>query len=82
MGDLRQEAGFVEVITLGLIGTLGFYKQVVSPLFPRACRFVPTCSEYARQALGRHGLGRGLLMTVGRLCRCHPFHPGGWDPPR
>ncbi len=82
MGDLRREAGFVEVITLGLIGTLGFYKQVVSPLFPRACRFVPTCSEYARQALGRHGLGRGLLMTVGRLCRCHPFHPGGWDPPR
>ena len=59
---------------------LDFYKRFVSPLLPRACRFEPTCSVYARQAIERHGLRRGLALSVRRLLRCHPFHPGGLDP--
>lgn len=56
-----------------------FYKKFVSPLLPPACRFTPTCSEYARDAVLRHGLSRGLLLAVRRLARCHPFHAGGHD---
>jgi putative membrane protein insertion efficiency factor len=59
---------------------LSFYRRAISPLLPRACRFEPTCSVYAREAIERHGLRRGLLMAGGRLLRCHPFHRGGFDP--
>lgn len=62
-------------------GTVAVYQQAVSPFLPRACRFAPTCSEFARLALLEHGLARGLWLSIGRLARCHPFHPGGWDPP-
>ena len=61
--------------------TIRAYQIVLSPLLPPACRFAPTCSEYARQAFADHGFGRGMLLTVRRLLRCHPFHPGGYDPP-
>ncbi|HVR06799.1 MAG TPA: membrane protein insertion efficiency factor YidD, partial [Thermoanaerobaculia bacterium] len=53
----------------------------LSPLLPRSCRFSPTCSEYARLALLKHGFWRGSALGVGRLCRCHPLHPGGIDLP-
>jgi putative membrane protein insertion efficiency factor len=56
------------------------YQLVISPLFPPACRFTPTCSHYSMEAINRHGLGKGLYMTVRRLLRCHPFHKGGYDP--
>lgn len=56
------------------------YQVLISPLFPRCCRFAPTCSHYAAEALSRHGWWRGLGLTLRRLGRCHPFHPGGWDP--
>lgn len=56
------------------------YKLVVSPLLPRACRFHPTCSVYAAEAVARFGLLRGGLMAIRRLGRCHPFHEGGFDP--
>lgn len=59
---------------------LRFYKTFVSPLLPRACRYEPTCSVYAREAIERHGLGRGALLALKRLARCHPFRPGGFDP--
>jgi putative membrane protein insertion efficiency factor len=62
-------------------GVIVGYQWLVSPLLPAACRFAPTCSEYARRALVEHGLLRGLALTAWRLARCHPFHPGGWDPP-
>ena len=62
------------------IGSLDLYKRFVSPLLPRACRFEPTCSIYAREAIARYGIGRGGAMAVGRLLRCHPFHKGGFDP--
>lgn len=59
---------------------LRFYKTAVSPLLPRACRYEPTCSVYAREAIERYGLGRGTWLAIRRLARCHPFRPGGFDP--
>lgn len=64
-----------------LVASLVGYKRYVSPFLPRACRFTPTCSEYARLAIQKYGAGRGSLKAVGRLLRCHPFHPGGIDLP-
>ncbi len=57
------------------------YQRWLSPLLPAACRFAPTCSEYARLALLEHGLARGAWLAARRILRCHPFHPGGYDPP-
>jgi putative membrane protein insertion efficiency factor len=62
-------------------GAVVVYQRAVSPLLPHACRFAPTCSEYARAALVEHGLARGLALAARRLAKCHPFHPGGLDPP-
>jgi uncharacterized protein len=59
---------------------LRVYKAAVSPLLPRACRYEPTCSVYAREAIERYGLPRGALLAIRRLARCHPFRPGGFDP--
>ena len=56
------------------------YKRWVSPLLPHSCRFVPTCSEYAMEAVERHGLLRGGWLAAGRLLRCHPFARAGHDP--
>ena len=57
------------------------YQRLVSPVLPRSCRFAPTCSEYAAQAIAQHGVVCGMGLTIRRLARCHPFHPGGFDPP-
>ncbi|HDL20093.1 MAG TPA: membrane protein insertion efficiency factor YidD [Nitrospirae bacterium] len=59
---------------------IGFYQYLISPLFPQACRFSPTCSEYAREAILKYGMLRGGWMSLRRISRCHPFHPGGYDP--
>jgi putative membrane protein insertion efficiency factor len=59
---------------------LDFYKRAISPWLPPACRFEPTCSIYAREAIERYGLARGLALALQRLLRCHPFHSGGFDP--
>jgi hypothetical protein len=64
----------------GAAALLGLYKRIVSPLLPPACRFHPTCSEYAREAVLRYGLVRGAGLALRRLGRCHPFHEGGLDP--
>lgn len=63
-----------------LLALLDFYKAAISPLLPPACRFVPTCSEYMREAIARYGAWRGVRMGVRRLLRCHPFCAGGYDP--
>jgi putative membrane protein insertion efficiency factor len=68
-------------MTRFLVFLLELYKRRISPLLPRACRFSPTCSEYARLALLKHGLWRGGFLATGRLLRCQPFHPGGIDLP-
>jgi len=62
------------------MGLLRLYKSVVSPWMGNACRYVPTCSEYAMQAVERHGVVRGSFMAFWRLLRCHPFASGGHDP--
>lgn len=59
---------------------IGFYRICLSPFLPQACRFYPSCSLYAQEALLRHGLIKGIYLAVRRLLKCHPYHPGGYDP--
>jgi uncharacterized protein len=68
------------VISRALVLLVRLYQRLVSPLLPPACRFYPSCSAYAVTALERHGALRGSWLTIRRLGRCHPFHPGGIDP--
>lgn len=63
-----------------LILLIRLYQRLVSPLIPPRCRFYPTCSAYAVQALQRHGVLYGTWLTLKRLTRCHPLNPGGFDP--
>ncbi|MCA9755730.1 MAG: membrane protein insertion efficiency factor YidD [Candidatus Eisenbacteria bacterium] len=63
-----------------VIALLRTYQRTVSRVLPPTCRFEPSCSEYAIQALQSRGMVRGTVLTIGRLCRCHPLHPGGYDP--
>jgi putative membrane protein insertion efficiency factor len=77
-------AGPSGLMVRAAVALLRGYQRVLSPLlvvlFRSGCRFHPTCSEYAVQAFSRFGIWRGVLKTLRRLCRCHPFHPGGHDP--
>ncbi|MBD2847269.1 membrane protein insertion efficiency factor YidD [Paenibacillus sp. IB182496] len=57
-----------------------FYRRFISPLKPPTCRFYPTCSAYALEALETHGAFKGSWLSAKRICKCHPFHPGGFDP--
>ncbi|WP_347491675.1 membrane protein insertion efficiency factor YidD [Desulfoscipio sp. XC116] len=63
-----------------LIGIIRFYQKYISPLIGPRCRFYPTCSEYAVQALVKYGVWKGTIKAVIRVLKCHPFHPGGYDP--
>ncbi len=63
-----------------LIGALRGYKRWLSPLLPPACRYLPTCSDYAQEAVVRHGAVRGSWLAARRLCRCHPWGGHGYDP--
>lgn len=63
-----------------LLALVRAYRYGVSPLLPAACRFHPSCSAYAEQALERHGVLRGGWLAARRVCRCGPWHPGGFDP--
>lgn len=72
--------GAVRPAARAAAAALRFYKNVISPLLPRACRYEPTCSVYAREAIERHGLARGAGLALRRLARCHPFRAGGFDP--
>jgi putative membrane protein insertion efficiency factor len=64
------------------IALIRAYQLFISPMLAPACRFHPSCSCYAREAIERYGLFRGLLLALGRIGRCHPWHPGGYDPVR
>ncbi len=64
------------------LGAIRLYQLTLSRMLPPACRFYPSCSQYAYEAIARYGVIRGGWLAVGRLCRCHPFNPGGYDPVR
>lgn len=63
-----------------VLGALLWYKRAVSPLLPPACRYTPTCSEYAMEAIERYGVARGGYLGIRRVLSCHPFARGGYDP--
>jgi putative membrane protein insertion efficiency factor len=64
-----------------LVGAIRVYQWTLSPLVGRQCRFQPTCSQYFIEAVTKYGAIRGSAKGLLRICRCHPFHPGGYDPP-
>ena len=66
--------------TVILLQLIRFYRRFISPFLPPSCRFYPTCSQYALQALKRYGAFKGGWLTIKRLSKCHPYHPGGFDP--
>ena len=63
-----------------LLFCIGFYRKWISPLLPPSCRFYPSCSQYALEAVERHGVVRGSLLCMKRICKCHPYNDGGYDP--
>ncbi|MGY1694187.1 membrane protein insertion efficiency factor YidD [Geodermatophilus sp. SYSU D00814] len=63
-----------------LLASIGFYSRAISPALPPRCRFAPTCSAYAAEAVAVHGAGRGSWLALRRLLKCAPWHPGGFDP--
>ncbi|XP_010543275.1 PREDICTED: UPF0161 protein At3g09310 [Tarenaya hassleriana] len=74
-----------EVENLGVkaaLAMLRFYKREISPVIPRSCRYVPTCSEYSMEAYKKYGVVKGTALTAWRLCRCNPLGGSGFDPPR
>lgn len=83
MNDARAVRRRLDVVAdlprRGLVAFIRAYQLVISPALPPACRFTPTCSQYALEAIRRHGAVRGSWLAVRRLARCHPFNPGGFD---
>ena len=67
------------MIGRALLAVIGFYSRAISPALPPRCRFYPTCSAYAAEAIGRHGAARGSWLALRRLVKCAPWHPGGID---
>lgn len=69
------------LVSKPIIQIIKFYRKYISPFMPPVCRFTPTCSEYAEEAVKKYKI-KGLYITVKRILKCHPFHPGGYDPLR
>ena len=67
-------------MTRVLISLVGFYRKRISPLFAPRCRFIPTCSAYALEALEKYGAFKGGMLALRRILKCHPFRKGGYDP--
>ena len=63
-----------------LLALVRFYQRQISPLFPPCCRFTPTCSQYALEAIQVHGAAKGVFLALKRILRCNPLFPGGYDP--
>lgn len=76
----RPRAHAPDPLAGAAIGLIRLYQKMISPLLGQHCRFTPSCSRYALEAIARHGTLRGAWMGVKRIARCHPFHPGGFDP--
>ncbi len=71
----------VQLPALALIGVVRLYQIFLSPIFGRSCRFQPTCSNYFIEAVRKYGAVSGAVRGTWRICRCHPWNPGGYDPP-
>ena len=69
-----------KLIRLFVFKAIRFYQYAISPHFPPCCRYVPSCSAYAYEAVEKYGVCRGLFLALKRLLRCHPLHSGGYDP--
>lgn len=78
----KGHSGFERTISRIIIFTIKLYQRVISPLLPRTCRFYPTCSNYAIEALIKKGLVKGVMLSLWRILRCNPFSKGGYDPVR
>ena len=74
-----RSAGRRSPVARALLAAVGFYSRAISPALPPRCRFYPSCSAYAAEAIARHGAARGSWLAVRRLARCGPWHPGGVD---
>ena len=72
--------GITEFIKSILVSLIRFYQLCISPLLGKNCRYYPTCSQYAIEAIEKKGIVQGLWLAVKRICRCHPWHDGGYDP--
>ncbi len=70
----------VSIFAYPFIGLIYIYRYTLSPLIGQQCRFEPTCSHYAEDALRKYGAWRGSIMAIKRIFKCHPWHPGGYDP--
>ena len=79
MGKGEDSEELREMVVNIIVMAIKFYQKI-SFLLPRACRFYPTCSEYTIQALKKYGIAKGSFLGIRRLLKCHPFHPGGYDP--
>ena len=77
---VRIVRGIATLPTRVALALIWAYKRLISPLLPPACRFSPTCSTYMARAITDHGFMRGATLGMKRVCKCHPFHPGGVDP--
>ena len=62
------------------IGVINFYQKVISPFLPASCRFYPSCSQYSKEAFIKYGTFKGMFLSLIRILKCNPFHPGGHDP--
>ncbi len=78
---MRVLSGILQTPSYLLIGLIRLYQIILSPMFGRQCRFHPTCSNYFIESLQKYGTVSGSLRGLRRILRCHPFHPGGYDPP-
>jgi putative membrane protein insertion efficiency factor len=78
--ETHAPPGIVRFLRWLVLGGIRQYQFLVSPFLPNTCRFAPTCSDYAHEAIVRHGILRGVWLALRRILRCHPFHPGGYDP--
>ena len=81
MRNLKRLFHFFQTVCIRLLWLLvRTYQLVISPVLGAHCRFYPSCSHYCQEALIEHGVFKGLFLTTKRICRCHPGHPGGFDP--
>jgi uncharacterized protein len=82
MGDSREGRAIVRVGHAIVLAPVSVYQRLISPALPRRCKYEPTCSRYAVQAVGEYGILRGLVLATWRLLRCNPWSHGGYDPVR